>query len=86
MLSKTPNVIEARARRYPEQNTSLHPAITGMQSAFYLLLTLTQPEIIFKDPLLVSKIGAGFTKYSYYTFAFLYTTDGMYTNSLSLPH
>ena len=86
VLSRTPNVIQARPRGYPEQNTPLllHPAITWMQSAFYLLLTLTHTEIIFKDPLLASKIGWFYKVFWLYICLYVYI-QWYYTNQLTLP-
>ena len=86
VLSRTPNVIQARPRGYPEQNTALllHPAITWMQSAFYLLLTLTHTEIIFKDPLLASKIGWFYKVFWLYICLYVYI-QWYYTNQLTLP-
>ena len=86
MLSRTPNVIQARPRGYPEQNTPLllHSAITWMQSAFYLLLTLTHTEIIFKDPLLASKIGWFYKVFWLYICLYVYI-QWYYTNQLTLP-
>ena len=84
VLSRTPNVIQARPRGYPEQNTALHPAITWMQSAFYLHLTLTHTEIIFKDPLLASKIGWFYKVFWLYVCLYVYI-QWYYTNQLTLP-